>query len=107
MSHIAVYLRISQDRTGLRAGVQRQEADCVALAARLGVEDAPVFVDNDVCAFDGRQRPGYQALVNTVRHGVTHIVVWHVDRLYRRPRELEDTGSMSTAGVTPAGDLTT
>ncbi|GAB3843920.1 hypothetical protein GCM10028800_06380 [Nesterenkonia populi] len=66
-----------------------------------------MFVDNDVCAFDGRQRPGYQALVNTVRHGVTHIVVWHVDRLYRRPRELEDTGSMSTAGVTPAGDLTT
>ncbi|WP_162301578.1 recombinase family protein [Nesterenkonia muleiensis] len=86
----AIYLRISQDRTGLRAGVQRQEADCLALAARLGVEDAPVFVDNDISAFDGRDRPGYQALINAVRRGVTHIVVWHVDRLYRRPRELED-----------------
>lgn len=32
----AVYLRISQDRTGLQAGIQRQQEDCLARAAKLG-----------------------------------------------------------------------
>lgn len=49
-----------------------------------------MFIDNDVSAFDGCRRNGYDALVAQVRAGVTHIIVWHVDRLYRQPRELED-----------------
>nr|WP_281721800.1 recombinase family protein [Nitrosomonas nitrosa] len=85
----AVYLRISQDRAGLRAGVQRQQEDCFALAARLGFDDPPIFIDNDVSAFDGGRRPGYDSLIAQVKGGLTHIVVWHVDRLYRQPRELE------------------
>lgn len=86
----AVYLRTSQDRAGLRAGVQRQQEDCLALASRLGFADPPVFIDNDVSAFDGGRRPAYDTLVAQVQAGVTHIIVWHVDRLYRQPRELED-----------------
>ncbi len=86
----AVYLRISQDRTGLQAGIQRQQEDCLAHAAKLGFTDPQVFIDNDVSAFDGGRRNGYDALVTQVRAGVTHIIVWHVDRLYRQPRELED-----------------
>lgn len=86
----AVYLRISQDRTGLQAGIQRQQEDCAAHAAKLGFTDPQVFIDNDVSAFDGGRRNGYDALVAQVRAGVTHIIVWHVDRLYRQPRELED-----------------
>ncbi|WP_396654590.1 recombinase family protein [Microbacterium paludicola] len=35
-------------------------------------------------------RNGHDALVAQVRAGVTHIIVWHVGRLYRQPRELED-----------------
>lgn len=90
MRQAAVYLRISQDRTGLQAGIQRQQEDCLAHAATLGFDDPQVFIDNDVSAFDGGRRNGYDALVAQVRTGVTHIIVWHVDRLYRQPRELED-----------------
>lgn len=86
----AVYLRISQDRTGLQTGIRRQQEDCAAHAAKLGFTDPQVFVDNDVSAFDGGRRNGYGALVAQVRAGVTHIIVWHVDRLCRQPRELED-----------------
>lgn len=49
-----------------------------------------MFIDNDVSAFDGGRRNGYDALVAQVRAGLTPIIVWHVDRLYRQPRELED-----------------
>lgn len=90
MGQAAVYLRISHDRTGLQAGIQRQQEDCAAHAAKLGFTDPRVFIDNDVSAFDGGRRSGYDALVAQVRAGVTHIIVWHVDRLYRQPRELED-----------------
>lgn len=86
----AVYLRISQDRTGEHAGVQRQQEDCLALAAQLGHENPLIFIDNDVSAFDGGRRPGYDSLVSHVRTGATIIIVWHVDRLYRQPKELED-----------------
>ncbi|RCS61233.1 recombinase family protein [Microbacterium sp. JB110] len=86
----AVYLRISQDRAGERAGVQRQQEDCLALATQLGYEDPLVFIDNDISAFDGGRRPGYDSLVSHVRTGVTVVIVWHVDRLYRQPRELEN-----------------
>lgn len=90
MSGAVVYLRISQDRTGQQAGTQRQQEDCLALAARLGVADPLVFIDNDVSAFDGGRRPGYDAMVTQIRAGASRIIVWHVDRLYRQPRELED-----------------
>ncbi|MGO2941280.1 MAG: recombinase family protein [Brevibacterium aurantiacum] len=90
MEQAAAYLRISQDRTGLQAGIQRQREDCLVHAAKLTFAEPQVFVDNDVSAFDGGRRPGYDALAAQVRAGVTHIIVWHVDRLYRQPRELED-----------------
>jgi hypothetical protein len=40
---VAVYCRISKDRTGLEVGVERQRADCVELASRLWGE-VPVRV---------------------------------------------------------------
>jgi site-specific DNA recombinase len=87
---VLVYLRISEDRTGEEAGVERQRADCFELCERLGFLTPQVFVDNDVSAFKGTRRPGYQALLERVVTGPARVVVWHVDRLYRRPRELED-----------------
>lgn len=89
MGSAVVYLRISQDRTGSEAGVERQREDCLALAARLELGVPEVFVDNDVSAYDGSDRPGYEAMLDWVRHGASPIVVWHLDRLYRQPRELE------------------
>ncbi len=84
-----VYARISDDRSGVAAGVGRQQEDCLALAARLGLTVTAVLVDNDVSAFDGVARPGYDALLRHVSAGVSRVVVWHLDRLYRRPSELE------------------
>ncbi|MDR1189968.1 MAG: recombinase family protein [Bifidobacteriaceae bacterium] len=87
---VVVYLRISEDRTGAEAGVERQRQDCLALCRRLGVADPAVFADNDVSAYGNKRRPGYLELLGRARLGPTRIVAWHVDRLYRKPRELED-----------------
>jgi site-specific DNA recombinase len=43
-----------------------------------------------VSAFDGRRRPGYAELCELIAAGTVDVVVaWSVDRLYRRPVELE------------------
>ena len=86
----AIYCRISQDRTGSGLGVDRQESECRELLDRLGWELVDVFVDNDVSAFSGKTRPAYQRMLACVERGaVDAIVVWHADRLHRRPAELE------------------
>lgn len=86
----AIYLRISQDRTGREAGVKRQEKDCRDLVERLGWELAAVHVDNDVSAYNGKRRPGYEHARADLEHGRANaLVAWHPDRLYRRAAELE------------------
>src|SRR5688572_22951930 len=55
----AVYTRISDDSLGTGLGVARQEADCRALAERLGWQVAEVYSDNDQSAFNGTSRPQY------------------------------------------------
>ena len=86
----AIYARISQDRDGLRAGVDRQVEECRALAARLGWQIGAVYADDDVSAFSGRRRPEYERMLRGLRDGtVDGVLVWHPDRLHRRPRELE------------------
>jgi DNA invertase Pin-like site-specific DNA recombinase len=87
---VAVYCRISQDREGAGLGVDRQEADCRALAATHGWEVVAVHVDNDLSASSGRPRPGYAALLDDLRAGrADAVLAWHTDRLHRRPLELE------------------
>ena len=90
VDNLFVYLRISEDRTGQEAGVERQREDCLLLADRIGIGVAEVFMDNDISAYGDKKRPDYLALMERVRTGPCRIVVWHVDRLYRKPRELED-----------------
>lgn len=86
----AIYVRISKDRTGAGLGVARQEADCRALAAQLGLEVTVVFTDNDLSAYSGKPRPGYTSLIRAVSSGaVDAVIVWHQDRLLRRTIELE------------------
>jgi site-specific DNA recombinase len=87
----AIYVRISSDRTGGGLGVERQEADCRDLAARLGWDVAAVYADNDVSAYSGAPRPGYLAMLDDVKAGrVQAVVAWHTDRLHRRTLELEE-----------------
>lgn len=111
----AIYCRISDDRDGSAAGVRRQEADCRALAERRGWPVVEVFVDNDASAYSGRARPAYRKMLEALKEGtVDAVVVWHLDRLHRRPKELEEffeicdaTGVKDLASVTGDVDLST
>ncbi|WP_414683278.1 recombinase family protein, partial [Microbacterium sp. UBA3486] len=66
--------------------------DCLSLCARLGLDVAEpdVFMDNDTSAYLDKKRPDFARMLARIKLGPSRVVVWHVDRLYRRPRELED-----------------
>ena len=98
VKHAAIYVRISDDRTGEAAGVARQESDCRTLAQRKGWPIAEVYRDNDISAFNGHRRPDYERLLENMRNRtVDAVVVWHEDRLHRQPRELEQFIDIATA----------
>jgi site-specific DNA recombinase len=106
----AIYCRISLDRAGAGLGVARQEEDCRELAKRLGWAVADVYVDNDVSAYSGKPRPAWQQLLVQVESGtVDAVLCWHVDRLTRSPRELEDVIDLADrhglALATVTGDI--
>jgi site-specific DNA recombinase len=87
-----IYVRISRDREGLEAGVDRQEADCRTLAASRGWDVAEVYADNDTSATDRKKvRKNYRRMLDDVREGrVGAIVAYSSSRLYRRVRELDE-----------------
>jgi site-specific DNA recombinase len=86
----AIYARISRDREGAGLGVDRQRADCEAMAERLGWTVAAVYTDDDVSAYSGKARPAYRDMMAAVEAGtVQGILAWHPDRLHRSPVELE------------------
>src|SRR5687768_2451339 len=102
----AIYTRLSIDRTGDGLGVERQEADCRALASKHGWRVTAVYSDNSISAFNGATRPGYEQLLLAVQRGEVDVVIaWSHDRLNRRPRELEryvdvcETAQLSTYTV--------
>ncbi|MGV0070711.1 recombinase family protein [Mycobacterium colombiense] len=86
----AIYLRISEDRSGEQLGVQRQREDCEKLCTEKGW--APIeYLDNDTSATSGRRRPKYEQMLADIRDGrIGAVVVWDLDRLHRRPIELEE-----------------
>lgn len=98
----SIYCRISRDREGAGLGVGTQQADCRALAAELGATVVePVHTDNDLSAYSGKPRPGYQALLGQIaRQEIDAVLVWHTDRLHRSPAELEEYIALcETTGV--------
>lgn len=111
MTRAVIYCRISRDRIGAGLGVERQEADCRALAARLGFTVVSVLVDNDLSAYSGKPRPGYKRLLELVAAGEADAVLaWHGDRLHRSLSELEHYISVCEAREVPtftatAGEL--
>lgn len=91
MQSAVIYARISQDRTGAGLGVDRQLVECRQYAQERGLEVTGELTDNDVSAYSGKRRPGYQQLLTRVRDGKVDVVlVWHTDRLHRSPKELEE-----------------
>ena len=86
----AIYLRISNDPTGQEAGVTRQREDCTALATKLGVEVVTVYEDNDISAYSGTRRPGFEDMLDAIKnHQFDTLLCWHTDRLYRSLKDLE------------------
>src|SRR6266566_8252600 len=108
-----IYARISSDREGDGLGVNRQLDDCKQLAESRGWAVAETYVDDDVSAYSGKPRPQYARLLDDVRTGtVNGVLVYHLDRLHRQPKELEeffevckDAGVDDLATVTGRIDL--
>lgn len=98
---LGAYTRISDDQedqaTGDRgAGVSRQfeavEQLCRALSGRAPVWTikGPAYEDNDVSAFKDVLRPAFERLLSDLADGaIDGIVVYDLDRLARRPKDLE------------------
>jgi site-specific DNA recombinase len=85
-----VYARISLDVAGQALGVARQEADCRTKARGLGWAVADVYVDNDVSASKAVERPEYARMLADLEAGrINAVVVYDLDRLTRKPAELE------------------
>lgn len=80
----AIYLRISQDRTGQELGVDRQWEDNFALLTRRGDTLVGKYVDNDTPAKGVGKRDEYARLIAAVQRGeVDRIYVWSQSRLWR------------------------
>lgn len=93
MSTAAIYTRISRDDTHEAKGVERQEADCRELGAKLGLHVVQVFTDNDRGAStrSTKARPEYAAMIAAARRReFSAIIAYSSSRLTRRPREAED-----------------
>jgi site-specific DNA recombinase len=88
----AIYCRLSRNRGDDRsASTERQEKACRELAGARGWTVAQVLLDDDVSAYSGKSRPGYEDLLDMMRAGTVEVVLaWAPDRLHRSPRELED-----------------
>lgn len=82
-------------------GVQRQVEDCRKLADELGWVVAEEYVDNDISAYSGKKRPAYEEMLTDLADGRRDgVLVYHADRLTRRPIELEQFLEVVTrAGV--------
>lgn len=87
-----VYCRLSHAPDGSVEKVERQEADARRLAKDRGWTVSEVFTDNNESAWRrNRRRPGWQALLDTIRaHRTDVVIVYHLDRLMRQPHDLEE-----------------
>jgi site-specific DNA recombinase len=86
-----IYARISSDREGDNLAISRQLADCERRAAERGWTVVERYVDSDISAYSGKRRPEYERMLDDIEaEAIEAVVVYHVDRLHRRPRELED-----------------
>ena len=91
MTRAAAYVRISRDTEGTRAGVKRQREEVTAEIQRRGWEHVATFEDNDLSAYSGKPRPGYEAMAAEIETGgIDAVVCFAADRLTRHPRDLED-----------------
>ncbi|KDF01930.1 recombinase [Mycolicibacterium aromaticivorans JS19b1 = JCM 16368] len=85
---VALYARISQDTSGEAVGVSDQLEHARAFAAARGYTVVAEHSDNDISAFKGAERPGYQKVLQLAReHRIDRVVVYHMSRMTRNRRE--------------------
>src|SRR4051812_14184012 len=90
---IALYARLSKDRSGLSENVQIQFQEGQEFIEDGGGQASLKFKDNDISAskFSKKPRDEYDKLIAVVKRGeVEYIVVTEMTRLYRRIEELLD-----------------
>lgn len=99
------------DRTGEGAGLARQEEACRALCLARGW-DVLIVIDDTISATKHRlaDRDGWKQVIKMIENGeVDVIVAWHLDRVTRDMRDLEDLIELAVdAGVglaTATGDI--
>lgn len=130
--HVAVYLRISDDKLENESGVRRQAVDTVWHVLQRGAASVTIYEENDTSAYKKRRvlhvepssgsrywvwrviRPGWQAMLTALRTGTQQgVCVANMDRLARDPRDLEDAIELAEyykrrfEGVTGSLDLNT
>ncbi|WP_067483852.1 recombinase family protein [Actinomadura hibisca] len=106
-----IYCRLSYAPDGSLEKVERQEADCREVAARLGwpVSEEHIFPDNNRSAWQrNRKRPQWDRMLAAIEAGeIDAIVVYHGDRLIRQPYDLEKllniTDSKGVRIASPSG----
>lgn len=100
----AIYVRISDDRDRDAEGVGRQSRDAHAHAKRLGWHVTEVFTENDTSAFKRKMvllpngerayrvvRPEFRRMLDLIDAGaIDGLIAYHLDRVARDPRDLED-----------------
>ena len=86
---VALYLRVSLDKTGEEYAVDRQRAECRERAEQLHATTITEYADNDVSAFSGAIRPDFEKLLTHLEQGrYDCLIATHPDRLYRRLADL-------------------
>ncbi|QRP60685.1 recombinase family protein [Corynebacterium minutissimum] len=84
------YLRISLDSRGDGLAIERQRDGCQKKAAALGLDVVGEYVDQSISASGDKDRPGYNAMEKAFEAGeFSTIVCYDIDRLSRRPGQLE------------------
>lgn len=80
----ALYLRISQDRSGRGDAIERQREDCESWCRYHEWDVVEEYVDHAISAYSGTERPAYERMLEDFRAGRFDVVVaWKLDRLTR------------------------
>jgi len=97
-----VYARISfNPTTGDMEKTDRQIADCLGNIEKRGARLGAILRDDNRSAWKrNAKRDGLRELLARIEAGHSHgVVVWHVDRLLRQPRDLERLVDLAEKGL--------
>ncbi|UZJ23683.1 recombinase family protein [Rhodococcus antarcticus] len=90
MTRALIYTRVSLDRTGDGAAVERQLEACQKLCELRGWTVVGEESDNSISAFSGKERPAWKRVLEALERGTIDVVVaWHLDRMTRSMLDLE------------------